>query len=172
MAYTRWFNLAILCCLNLGVRNLSFEFPCNTAMYTSTAVSSFPSPEESTHLLWHRLLELSGSSRSLPAEWGQALKTLLSLMFLRDASHPCACRRQLKHLEGSWMKQAYTQSQQTRSTEHATLLVATLKAAQLSTSMLGLCYISIGLNCQETPGQNARKCVFGEWITCLIAKRE
>lgn len=95
-------------------------------MYTSTAVSSFTSQEESIHLLWHRLLELSGSPRSLPAEWGQALKTLFFLMFL-SGNVTSLCRRQLKHLGGSWMRQALAQPQQTRSTEHAR---ATIKAAQ------------------------------------------
>lgn len=44
----------------------------------------------------------------------------------QEMSHPCACRRQLKHLEGSWMRQALTQAQ-TRPTEHAR---ATIKAEQ------------------------------------------
>lgn len=62
-------------------------------------------------------------------------------------------------LGGSWMRKAHAKPQQTRSIEHT---MVTIQAAELSTSLEGLCFISIGLNYQETPGQNARKYVFCE----------
>lgn len=131
----------------------------HTAIYTCTAVSSFTSRKESTHLLWHRLLELLGSPRSLSAEWDR-YREHSSLLMLLSGNVTCLClQKAAQALGGSWMRQAHAQPQQTRSTEH---VMATIKAADLSTSMEGLCYISTGLNYQETPGQNARKYVFCE----------
>lgn len=81
-----------------------------------------------------------------------------SLLMLLSGNVTCLClQKAAQALGGSWMRQAHAQPQQTRSTEH---VMATIKAADLSTSMEGLCYISAGLNYQETPGQNARKYVF------------
>lgn len=143
--------------LSLGVRTLflseskvrvSLEFTC--IQPCTPAQLCLPSPhslEASTHLLWHSL-ELTGSPRSLPAEWGQVQKTLLFLMFLSGNATSLCLQKQA--LEYSWMRQAHGQPQQTSSTEHAR---ATVKAAQLSTSMVGQCYISMGLKYQETPGQ-------------------
>lgn len=132
--------------LNLGVRNLFLSEEKSKGfirVHMYTAVSSFTSPEESTHLLWYRLLELSGSPRSLPAEWGQVQKTLLFLMFLSGNTTTLCLQKAAQALEGNWMRQAHAQAQQTRATEHAR---ATMKSAQLSTSMAGQCYISMELN--------------------------
>lgn len=116
----------------------------HTAIYTSTAVPSFTSPKESTHLLWDRLLELLESPKSLPAEWYREQVTgnrehSSFLMFLSENVTSLCLQKAAQALGGQLMRQAHAQPQQTRSTEHA---MATIKAAELSTSMEGLCYIS------------------------------
>lgn len=132
--------------LNLGVRNLflseekvrvSLEFTCIQLCP--------PSPHQRKALIsfgtgcW----SYRGSPRSLPAEWGQVQKTLLFLMFLSGNTTTLCLQKAAQALEGNWMRQAHAQAQQTRATEHAR---ATMKSAQLSTSMVGQCYISMELN--------------------------
>lgn len=89
-------------------KSVPLEFTCLQSC-TSTAVPSFPLPEESTHLLWHRLLELSGSLGH--CHWvGTGIEnTPLPHVPVRKHHIPVPA-------EGSWMRQAHTQPQQTRST--------------------------------------------------------
>lgn len=161
--------------LNLGVRNLflfevkgrvSLEFTCIQPYIPAQLCLPSLYQRKASILLWHRVLELLGSSWSLPPEWGQVEKTEntpLPHVPVRKCHIPVPA----EGCSSPW--KAHGQPQQTRFTEHAR---ATIKAAQLGISMVGLCYILIGLNYQETPGQNSRKSVLCEWTTCLVAKRE